>query len=72
MGEISLVEDASTGIKGSGADAPEGIEKAYNFTRKWGSLMAFVLIILWPCLALPATVFSEGYFTCGPSLPPSQ
>ena len=63
MRNIPLLEDADLGMKDNGEDSPEGIEKAYNFTRLWGSVLAFVLIILWPCLALPATVFSKGYFT---------
>ena len=70
MGKIPLVEDALTGITEHGVDSPAGIQKAYNFTRIWGSLLAFVLIILWPCLALPATIFSKGYFTCA-LLPPA-
>lgn len=63
MRNISLVDEADLGMKAAGQDSPEGIEKAYNFTRIWGSVLAFILIILWPCLALPATVFSKGYFT---------
>lgn len=63
MKNIPLVEDAFTGVTPVGNDSVEGIEKAYNFTRIYGSLLAFVLIILWPCLALPAQVFSKGYFT---------
>ncbi|KAK9819508.1 hypothetical protein WJX74_001443 [Apatococcus lobatus] len=63
MRNIPLLEDADLGMKANGQDSPEGIQKAYNFTRIWGSVLAFVLIILWPCLALPATVFSKGYFT---------
>ena len=38
----------------------EAMEAALNFVLKWGGLLAFILIPLWPLLALPAGVFSEG------------
>ena len=39
------------------------MEHAYRWILKWGGGTAFVIIIAWPCLALPAGVFSKGYFT---------
>ena len=34
-----------------------------KFTWATGGTLTLVLLILWPILALPAKVFSEGYFT---------
>ncbi len=34
-----------------------------KFTWATGGTLTIVLLILWPVLALPAKVFSEGYFT---------
>ena len=39
------------------------MEHAYKWILKYGGGLAFILIIAWPCLALPAGVFSKGYFT---------
>jgi hypothetical protein len=39
------------------------MEHAYKWILKWGGGLAFIIIIVWPCLALPAGVFSKGYFT---------
>ena len=36
---------------------------AYRFTVRYGSMLTLLLIVLWPALALPAGVFSKGYFT---------
>ena len=30
---------------------------------RWGSALTILLVLVWPLLALPATVFSKGYFT---------
>ena len=37
--------------------------QAKNVIMVLGGGLSFILIILWPCLALPAQVFSLGYFT---------
>ncbi len=34
-----------------------------RFTWATGGTLAVVLLILWPLLALPAGIFSQGYFT---------
>ena len=47
-----------------GQDSPEAMEAALNFVLKWGGLLAVILIPIWPLLALPAGVFSEGGLTC--------
>ena len=39
------------------------MEHAFKWIVKYGGGLAFILIIAWPCLALPAGVFSKGYFT---------
>ncbi len=39
------------------------MEHAYKWILKWGGGTAFILIVAWPCLTLPAKVFSQGYFT---------
>ena len=36
------------------------MQDALKFVVRWGSLLAFVLIPVWPLLALPAGVFSKG------------
>ena len=46
-----------------GDDSPEGIEHAYKWILRWGTALSVVLFVLWPLLALPARVFSKGYFT---------
>lgn len=43
-----------------GRDSQEAMEEALNFVVKWGGLLAIILIPIWPLLALPAGVFSEG------------
>ena len=45
-----------------GQDSMEAMKVALTFVLKWGSLLAFTLIPIWPLLALPATVFDEGKF----------
>ena len=43
----------------------EAMKAALTFVLKWGSILAFILIPIWPLLALPATVFDEGeFFSC--------
>ena len=55
----------------AGVDSPEAMEAALNFILKWGSLLAIVLIPIWPLLTLPAGVFNEG-MSPGNSAPPSH
>ena len=54
---------APVGFHSSGPDSPEAMEHAFRWILKYGGGLAFVIIILWPLLALPAGVFSKGYFT---------
>ena len=49
----------------------EAMKAALTFVLKWGSLLAFTLIPIWPLLALPATVFDEGECTTGAMPRPS-
>lgn len=37
--------------------------RACRFTYRWGTALTILLVVIWPVLALPATVFSKGYFT---------
>jgi len=62
--EIPMIEqDGSADLAESGEDSEEGLLGALRFTVIYGTILTGVLIILWPLLALPARVFSEGYFS---------
>ena len=50
----------SAGFAEDGPDSPAAMEHAYKWILKYGGGLAFILIIAWPCLALPAGVFSKG------------
>ncbi|KAK1864694.1 hypothetical protein I4F81_007238 [Pyropia yezoensis] len=39
------------------------IDRAMKMISAWGIGLALVLVVAWPLLALPAGVFSKGYFT---------
>mmetsp|Transcript_26647 Transcript_26647/g.68655 ORF Transcript_26647/g.68655 Transcript_26647/m.68655 type:complete len:685 (+) Transcript_26647:445-2499(+) len=39
------------------------LNKIYSICIKTGAGLTFVLLVAWPCLALPAQVFGLGYFT---------
>ncbi len=51
------------GITEEGEDSAAAMENAYKWILRWGVGLAILLFILWPLLALPAKVFSKGYFT---------
>ena len=53
----------SAGFAEDGPDSPAAMEHAYKWILKYGGGLAFILIIAWPCLALPAGVFSKGETT---------
>lgn len=36
---------------------------ACRFTTRYGTALTILLVVVWPCLALPAKGFSKGYFT---------
>ncbi|KAG2496328.1 hypothetical protein HYH03_005559 [Edaphochlamys debaryana] len=44
-------------------DSPEALDRVISFTWATGGTLTLVLLICWPILALPAKVFSQGYFT---------
>ena len=44
-------------------DSPASLTKALRWTYLTGGALTLVMLILWPILALPAGVFSQGYFT---------
>ena len=44
-------------------DSPEALTKALRWTYITGGVLTLLLIFVWPLLALPAGVFSQGYFT---------
>ena len=49
-----------TGFTEEGPDSPAAMEHAFKWIVRYGGGLAFILIIAWPCLALPAGVFSKG------------
>ncbi|PRW20754.1 urea-proton symporter DUR3-like [Chlorella sorokiniana] len=62
--EIPTVEeDASAHHAYEGEDSMEAMDRAKKVMMRVGWGLSFTLIILWPLLALPAGVFSKGYFT---------
>eukprot|EP01025_Chloroclados_australasicus_P054480 TRINITY_DN645_c0_g1_i2.p1 TRINITY_DN645_c0_g1~~TRINITY_DN645_c0_g1_i2.p1 ORF type:complete len:669 (-),score=98.15 TRINITY_DN645_c0_g1_i2:461-2467(-) len=62
--EIPMIEqDGSADLAEEGEDSAEGLLGALRFTVIYGTILSGVLIIVWPLLALPAGVFSEGYFS---------
>ena len=48
------VEDAES--------SPEALTRALHWTYWTGGVLTLVMIIFWPLLAIPAGVFSKGYF----------
>ena len=50
------------GFEAEGPDSAAAMEHAYKFVLRWGSVLAVVLIIVWPLLALAAGTFSRSYF----------
>ena len=43
--------------------SPEALTKALHWTYWTGGALTLVMVIFWPLLAIPAGVFSKGYFT---------
>lgn len=60
---LKMVEEEDTGIRAEGPDSIEAINKAFKHILIGGTVIAVVLFVLWPLLALPARVFSKSYFT---------
>ena len=52
-----------SGFTEDGPDSAKAMDHALAWILKYGGGIAFIIIIAWPCLALPAGVFSKGYFT---------
>ena len=42
---------------------PGQMAYAYKMTWIWAITLSIVIFVLWPLLALPAGIFSRGYFT---------
>jgi Na+/proline symporter len=56
---ISLVEDDQRGLIDND---PAVLEEAEQWTNKRVYTLILVLLVVWPALAIPAEVFSQGYF----------
>jgi Na+/proline symporter len=56
---ISLVEDDQRGLTDND---PEVLEEAEQWTNNRVYILILVLLVIWPTLAIPAKVFSQGYF----------
>ena len=56
----TLHADTVCPVLQEGEDSMEAMKAALTFVLKWGSILAFILIPIWPLLALPARVFDEG------------
>ena len=54
--------DDSAKLDAEGADSPEAMDIALNWTYKTGGVLTLVLIILWPVLAIPAGHFTPSYW----------
>jgi len=59
--EIQMVEDDNSGLDPEDY-SDEELDKAYSWVVKWGSSLSFVLLVVWPCLSLPAGMFTKEYF----------
>jgi len=54
--------DDSAKLDAEGADSPAAMDQALSWTYKTGSILTFILIILWPVLAIPAGHFTPSYW----------
>eukprot|EP00878_Enallax_costatus_P017535 GHUV01018420.1.p1 GENE.GHUV01018420.1~~GHUV01018420.1.p1 ORF type:complete len:502 (+),score=164.21 GHUV01018420.1:1083-2588(+) len=63
MKEIPMVEDDPNAYAADGEDSPASLTRALRWTYLTGGTLTLLLVILWPLLALPAGVFTKGYFT---------
>lgn len=58
-----------TMVDADSSDVPEEeysevkLKHARNWIVKWGVAFTILIVIIWPIFALPAKVFSQGYFT---------
>ena len=60
--QVVTETDDSALLDADGADSPEAMDLALSWTYKTGSVLTLVLIILWPCLAIPAGHFTPSYW----------
>ena len=51
------------GLTEEGEDSPAAMDVAFKWILMWGGGLSVLLYVVWPLLALPAKVFSKGYFT---------
>jgi len=58
---ITLVENDLTGLDPADYD-DDKLAAARKWIEEYGYTFTFLIIIVWPCLALPAGVFPKGYF----------
>lgn len=58
-----LEDDPNAHLAKEGEDSYDGMTSAFAWTTKYGTIGTMILVVAWPVLALPAKVFSEGYFT---------
>lgn len=63
LADILRLRLPAAGITEDGKDSAAAMDNAYKWILIWGGILSVVLFILWPCLALPAKVFSKSYFT---------
>lgn len=59
--KIKLVENDVTGLSEAERDI-DMLDKTYKWITSRGYLLSFVLVIFWPCLSIPAGVFTKDYF----------
>ena len=60
--EIPMVDQDPNEDIMAGEDSPEELTKALHAVWWWGGVLTLVLIIIWPCLALPIKVFNKTYW----------
>jgi len=58
---IHLVEQDMSGL-GAAQQDPEELRRAYRWITRRGWALTLLLIVIWPCLSIPAGVFSQSYF----------
>ena len=54
---------ARAGLTAEGIDSPAAMDVAFKWILLYGGMFSVLLFVVWPLLALPAKVFSKGYFT---------
>lgn len=62
------LNDTSAELDAEGEDSPAAMDTALRWTIYAGSALTLILIILWPCLAIPAGHFTASYWSWWVSL----